>query len=179
MIEVIVALVNPSRRIGDRVAGTRLVHYNQSNDQPAAQPVKWAIPVGLSYSIMLLLFTFLSPRSMAATAYSTSSYNAAESKALEQLMTDSLGQYLTPDIRIYDTIDQQPVKFVSVILNLKENYLADDNSQSQLQFRTQQLLYAQMRPESFTGKIKYVFKGSGQFQSTSSPIGEYTRHRHK
>jgi len=174
MVEVIVAMTNTSRRIGDKVAGTRLVYYDRSLEQPSASTVRWLIPVALSYGIIILLMSLLPSGSMAATGYSRHSYNPRESKALEQYMTDSLGQYLTTDIRVYDTINEQPVKYISIILKLKENYLAEEGSASWLQSRTSSLLYAYIPAGSFTGQIKYVYKASGQFQSSSSTIGTYS-----
>ena len=110
---------------------------------------------------------------MVKTNYSETSYNKAESKQLEQMFTDSLGQYLTPDIRVYDTVKNLDLKYVSTILKLKENYIADDNSYRQLHEYATNLIYSRFPKETFTGQMKYVYKGDGQFQSRMTTIGTY------
>ena len=42
-LEVIAAFINPNRRIGDRVAGTKLVYFNSSLEQPKVNFGKVAI----------------------------------------------------------------------------------------------------------------------------------------
>src|SRR5688572_26999482 len=53
-IEVIVALVNPSRRIGDVVAGTKLVPFDPALEQPKPNFGQIAISLGIAYGIMTL-----------------------------------------------------------------------------------------------------------------------------
>jgi uncharacterized RDD family membrane protein YckC len=175
IIEVIVAMANTSRRIGDRVAGTRLVHYDPALEQPKPNVGKLALPVIISYGLIALLMSVMPSTTMAKTNYSETSYNATESKALEKVITDSLGQYLTPDIRVYDTVKNESLKYVSTILKLKENYISDDNSYSQLHNMTTNLIYSIMPKETFTGQIKYVYQSSGQFQSRATTIGTYIK----
>jgi uncharacterized RDD family membrane protein YckC len=172
-IEAIIALSNPSRRLGDRVAGTKLVRYQPGLDQPKINIGKIALPIFISYALILLIMQLMPTFEKAKTNYSETSYNQTESKELEKLLTDSLGQYLTPDIRIYDTIKNERIKYVSTILKLKENYIADDDSYKQLHEMTTYLIYSKLPKETFTGQIKYVFKSSGQFQSRATTIGTY------
>jgi uncharacterized RDD family membrane protein YckC len=171
IVEVIVAMTNTSRRIGDRVAGTRLVYYDPALEQPKPNVGKLALPVIISYGLIALLMSVMPSTTMAKTNYSETSYNATESKALEKVITDSLGQYLTPDIRVYDTVKNESLKYVSTILKLKENYIADDNSYNQLHTMTTNLIYSKMPKETFTGQIQYVYQSSGQFQSRATIIG--------
>jgi len=112
---------------------------------------------------------------MAKANYSETSYNQTESKELEKIITDSLGKYMVPDIRIYDTVRNENLKYVSVILNLKENYIADDNSYNQLHEMTTNLIYSILPKETFTGQIKYAYQSSGQFQSRETTIGTYIK----
>jgi uncharacterized RDD family membrane protein YckC len=173
IIEVIIAMLNTSRRIGDRVAGTKLVHYNPALEQPKPNFGKLALPLIISYGLLVLLMFLMPSATMAKTNYSETSYNATESKELEKLITDSLGQYLTPDIRIYDTIKNENLKYVSTILRLKENYIDDDNSYNQLHTMTTSLIYSRFPKNTFTGQIKYVYQAGGQFKSISTTIGTY------
>jgi uncharacterized RDD family membrane protein YckC len=175
IVEVIVAMANTSQRIGDRVAGTKLVHYDPALEQPKLNVGKLALPVIISYGLIALLMSVMPSTTMAKANYSETSYNPTESKELEKIITDSLGQYLTPDIRVYDTVKNENLKYVSTILKLKENYIADDNSYNQLHSMTTNLIYSIMPKETFTGQIKYVYQSSGQFQSRATTIGTYIK----
>jgi len=173
LIEVIVAITNTSRRLGDKVAGTKLVHFDPTLEQPKTNVSKLALPVIISFGLIVLLMSLMPSASMAKTNYSETSYNAAESKELEKLIADSLGQYLTPDIRVYDTVKNENLKYVSTILKLNENYIADNNSYNQLHDMATNLIYSKLPKETFTGQIKYVYQSGGQFQSRATTIGTY------
>jgi len=172
-VEVIVAMANTSRRLGDRLAGTKLVQYDPALEQPQINIGKTLFPVIISYGLILLLMQLMPTMQMAKANYSETSYNQTESKELEKIITDSLGQYLTPDIRVYDTVKNQNLKYVSTILKLKENYIADENSYNQLHEIVTNLIYSKFPKESFTGQLKYFYKGDGQFQSRVTIIGTY------
>ena len=53
MVEVFVAMANTSRRIGDRVAGTKLVFYDPALEQPKINIGKTILPVIISYGIYI------------------------------------------------------------------------------------------------------------------------------
>jgi uncharacterized RDD family membrane protein YckC len=170
-IEVIVAMTNTERRLGDRIAGTKLVKFDPTLEQPKINIGQTLIPIGIAYGAMLLLMQLMPNMEMPKANYSETSYNQTESKELEKILTDSLGQYLTPNIKIYDTVRNSNLKYVSTILKLKENYLEDDNTYRQLESATETLIYSKLPKETITGQIKYIFQGSGQFQSRSGQIG--------
>lgn len=174
-IEVIVALTNTNRRLGDRIAGTQLVKFDPSQEQPKINIGKTLLPISISYGLMLLLMQMMPKMEMTQTNYSETSYNQSESKELEKLLNDSLGQYLTADIRIYDTIKNENLKYVSTILKLKENYIEDNNSYKQLNDVTTNLIYSKFPKETFTGYLKFIYQGSGQFRSRSTTIGTYIK----
>jgi uncharacterized RDD family membrane protein YckC len=176
-IEVIIALTNPERRLGDRVAGTKLVNFDTSLEQSKINIGKAIIPIGIAYGTMLLLMQAMPKMEMPKTSYSETSYNQSESKDLEKLLTDSLGQYLTPDIKIYDTVKNSNFKYISTILKLKENYIEEDDTYRQLENKTENLIYSKFPKETFTGQINYVFQASGQFQSRAGQIGTNIRKR--
>ena len=90
-------------------------------------------------------------------------------------MSDSLGQYLAPDIKVYDTIKNSKLKYVSTIVRLKENYIANDEDYEQLHAMTTNVIYSMFPKESFTGQIKYVYQSGGQFQSRATTIGTYLK----
>lgn len=172
-IEVFVAMTNTSRRIGDRIAGTKLVNFDPAFEQPKMNIGKTLLPVAISYAIILLILQVMPKMEISKTNFSETSYNQAASKNLERLLTDSLGQYFIADIRIYDTIKNKNLKYISAILKLKENFLENDNSYRQLNDVTLNLIYSKFPKETFTGQLKFIYQASGQFQSRSTTMGTY------
>jgi uncharacterized RDD family membrane protein YckC len=176
-IEVIVAITNPNRRLGDRIAGTQLIKFDPALEQPEINIGKTLLSIGISYGLILLLLQAIPKMEMSKINYIETSYNQTESKELKKLLTDSLGQYLTADIRVYDTIKNENLKYISAILKLKETLFEDDNSYSQLNYVTTSLIYSKFPKETFTGKLKFIYQTSGQFQSRSTIIGTYIKPR--
>lgn len=173
-VEVIVTLINPSRRIGDQVAGTKVVYYDPSLvEQPKVDIKKLLVPVALAYGLLLLIsLPFRSLQSsIPKVKYLESSYNDTESKALEKLFNDSLGQTLSASVRIYDKIETENLKYISVVFRLKENYLDDPGKSNELKKATNQYLYSMFPENTFTGYAQYVYQESGSMQTSSNQIG--------
>jgi uncharacterized RDD family membrane protein YckC len=176
-IEAIVAMVNTSRRLGDRLAGTKLVRFDPSLEQPGINIVRVIIPICISYGMMLALmqgipqFKFKWPQ----TNYSETSYNPSESRGLEILLADSLGDYLTPSVKIYDTVNKENLKYLSVTLRLKENYMENENSLTKLKEETKTLIYSQFSKQSFTGQLTYIYRAPGLLESRTINIGTTPR----
>ncbi|HLO38933.1 MAG TPA: RDD family protein [Lacibacter sp.] len=170
-VEVIVAMLNTNKRLGDRIAGTKLIKFDPALEQPKINIGKLLIPVIISYAIVVLGMQLTPKIEMAQTDYIESSFNQPESKELERLFIDSLGQYLMPDVRIYDTVQNEHLKYVSAIFKLKANYIADESNYNQLHEITTNLIYSKHPKETFMGQIKYIYQGAGQFQSRSTTIG--------
>ena len=170
-IEVIVAMVNPNRRLGDRLAGTRLVKFDPSLDQPKLNIGKALIPVAIAYGLLLLLLQSVPGMRITGTNYSETSYNQSESKALEQLLNDRLSSDITADIRIYDTIKNENLKYLSIILKIKKNFLDDNSLFMPINQEAERLIYSQFPKETFRGQLKFVYQRPGQLQSRSTVIG--------
>lgn len=174
-IEVIVAMITPSRRLGDRIAGTKLVIYDSTKVQPKVNFGKALIPLAIAYGgLLLVMLPFqgvMSAMKGPKVKFIETSYNDRSSKELEKVVTDSLGQYLTPDIRVYDKVENQDLKYISAILNLKDNYLGDEEQSSRLDSTLNDLIYSKFPNETFSGNVKFVFETSGQMQSSSHHIG--------
>lgn len=170
-VEVAIALTNTSRRLGDQVAGTKLVPYDPALKQSKFNIVKALLPLAIAYGTMLLLFQLLPKPGIAETGYVQTSYNQPASKEMEKLLTDSLGQYFTPDIRVYDTVKNSNLKYVSAILRLHKNYIEEDSSYQPLHAVTTNLIYSKFPKETCTGKLRYIFQQSGHFQGRNVPLG--------
>jgi uncharacterized RDD family membrane protein YckC len=171
-IEVIVAMTNPSRRLGDRIAGTKLVTFDPILEQPKLNIGMTLLPIGIAFGLILLLKGVMPSFEGQNVDYSKTSYNQPASRELEKLLTGSLGKYLTPSVKIYDTIRNENVKYVSAILTLKENYLEDENTYDRLNSATNQLIYSKLPKETFTGQIKYIYQTNGQMQARTIETGK-------
>ncbi|HNA01390.1 MAG TPA: RDD family protein [Ferruginibacter sp.] len=170
-VEVIVALRNPARRLGDRLAGTRLVKFDPVREQPPIKPGALLLPLAIAYASILLFVKALPDVTTTRVDFSESSYNEKASNELQTVLADSLGTYFSPDVRIYDTIRNESLKYVSVILRLHKNYIEQDNSYRQLNKLTTELIYSKLPKESFRGQLQYFYKASGQVQGRTSQIG--------
>lgn len=111
-VEWIVVLVNPGRRIGDLVAGTKVVKFDPKQEHPKVNFPQLVIALGLAYGMLFLFMLPFKGLNLGGSKvkYSKTSYNDTESKATEKLFADSLGQILTAKVDIYDTIRGIPGK---------------------------------------------------------------------
>ncbi len=170
-LEVIAALINPSRRIGDRVAGTKLVSYDSALERPKVNFGKVAISLILAYGFMILLMIPLSsmqPKFVEnETKFVESSYNLKVSKSTEKLFNDSLGQILNADIKVFERIETENLKYVSAIFVLKKDYLEFDNDFEKLKTETTRLLLTQFPEKTFVGELKYVYQTSTSMTSNT------------
>jgi hypothetical protein len=170
-VEVFVAMTNTNRRLGDRIAGTRLVVFNPTLEQPKFNFGKLILTIVISYGILLLFFQMTPSVKVPSPIYSKTSYNETESNRLKKVLTDSLGEFAVPDIKIYDSLQNQNLKYISIILKLKANYIASNDDYNLLHEKTTNLIYTIHPKESFTGQIKYIYQNAGQFTSKSTTIG--------
>ena len=170
-LEVIVARVNTSRRLGDFLAGTKLVRFDPSQEQPRINILKVLLPVCIAWGLIILPVRWLSKNINLAVEYNESSYNAAESSELAKLLYDNLDLNDMPDIRIYDSIKAEPLKYVSVIIKLRTNLLIQPAAFREFDDSTTHLIYSKYPRETVRGQIKYYFEKSGAFQSWLTTIG--------
>ncbi len=174
-IEIIVSLISPSRRIGDMVAGTRVIPFNPEIEQPKINYGQIGLSFMLSYGLMILIMIpfegLKSKMESNQVIYIESSLNQESAKETEQLFTDSLGTYLTPDVRVYDKLENnEDLKYVSVILRLNENYLESDDSFVQIKSVTVPLLLTKFPEKTFIGQIKYVYQQQGSMLTRTLPL---------
>jgi uncharacterized RDD family membrane protein YckC len=172
-IEGLIALSNTSRRLGDRIAGTKLVKFDPTIEQPGFNFFGFLLAICLSYGMVLALMQVLPDLHANRPIYSKTSYNPSESAALQKLLADSLGQDVVPDIRVYDTVRNADLKYISVILRLKENYLDDDHSFAILKAHMLGLIYTGFPQQTFIGELQCVYRAPGQIETRSSNIGAY------
>lgn len=170
-VEVIMTLINPARRLGDYIAGTRVVVYDPSIVvQPGINIRSLILPVVLSYGLLLLLLLPMQQlmSDLSREKYVRSSYNAVESQSLEKMYADHLGQRLTASVRVYDKTETGNKKYISLIFRLKPNEL---DAAGQLEDSTQKLLYTRHPKETITGNARYVWQSNGSMRIQTMVIG--------
>jgi uncharacterized RDD family membrane protein YckC len=177
LLEVIVTCINPSRRIGDHVAGTCVVPYNPiTTKQPRVNPIVVMAPLIISYVLIFMLgpsFSFpgFTPKGFPSSTHVESSYNDTASKSLEAMLSKELGHLLTATVNVYDSVEHQTVKYISIRCNLKENYLENQAQYEKLRQQVEGLLYARYPKDSITSEIYYTFKSKSVVrQSTLKSI---------
>lgn len=174
-VEVIVALSNPNRRLGDLVAGTKLVWYNPENTVPSKIDFKKIVlALFLAYVLLLLIAIPLQniPASSKGVKFVKTSYNQKESVAIEQMYAaDSLKQYLTVSAMVYDTVENSKLKYISVIYLFNKNYFDYPGKLNELEQQTLQLLYSKYPENTITGKVHYIYKEEGYMRNYNHRIG--------
>jgi uncharacterized RDD family membrane protein YckC len=174
-VEVIVALSNPNRRLGDLVAGTKLVWYDPENTvQSKTDYKKIVLPLMIAYLLLLLIIIPLQniPSSSNGMKYVRTSYNQKESVAIEQMyVSDGLKQYLTVSAMVYDSVENSKLKYISVIYLFNKNYFDYPGKVNELELQTLQLLYTRYPENTFTGNVQYIYKEEGNMSNYNHQIG--------
>jgi len=172
-VEFIVTLASPARRLGDRVAGTRVASYSNGIEQPGIKPFRVLAAVLISYSLCLLFIIPIQSiqSSFKPVKYEEASCNMRDSKALEQIFSDSLGSMLTASIRVYDKTAYPGIKYISVVCKLKENYLEEDRSAEALTDAANNCLHILFPDSTFTGRAKFVYRRGGSMKAVIMDIG--------
>ncbi len=161
-LEVLIIFAQPDRRIGDKIAGTKLVSYNRlTNNKPERSLKKYILPLALSYAIFAALAFGLSKISFnnPTTPFVAASFNETKSKALERLLTDHLNQYFTCSVKYYDSIDNKKYDYVSVICTFKKAVsLTPKLSGQELGNQTIAVVYSLFPEDQIHGKIQFVYR---------------------
>lgn len=173
-LECLIALMRPDRRIGDKIAGTKLVIYDpETNNNPGRSFKKYILPLLSAYAIFIALafglgkISFNKPQ----TSFVADTYNAPESKALEKLLTDNFNQYYTVSVRCYDSIENRDLKYVSVICFFKESFFDKIGETDQIRNETTNQVYSLFPKELITGQLQYVYRSGNNMASWNEPIG--------
>ncbi len=177
-IEAIVALANPSRRIGDFVAGTEVVSYEEiisENEEVeyVPPPSPKYLQAIISYIVTAMIFSFISiqwtnfisrkiqPQSL--VPYISSSYNEEISNKLEAKYDSSFREMMTSDVRVYDKMkDAEDISYVSVILYVNKPLIISEKELYDSVVNMAKYIYP---TNTVHGKVQYAVPGSGQSQS--------------
>lgn len=165
-IEVIVTLASPERRLGDRLAGTRVIKLDPV--EKTNTKLNWG-KIGLSFlgamaflSVLMLPFQrLLNVSAKEKIEFVESSLNEAEADKLETLITDSLKNSSSVDVLVYDQIkDHQNLKYVSVIV-ITENAMDTWHDSDEREEITESILLSVFPEGSFVGRVQYLNKEAG------------------
>jgi len=190
-IEAIVVLTNTSRRLGDMIAGTKLVAFDPTQVQPKVNIGKVLFPVLIAYGLMFL-FIFPFTRSFPTTeeqkvTYIETSHNQQSSLELEKLLNDSLGEFTTVKVKVYDKIKNQDLKYISIAFQFKESFIdsfeSKEGKNSRIDFASSNTLFniqntidflvsTKFQNRTFLGQWQYIYKDKklGAMQTISSDI---------
>lgn len=119
-IEVIFILINPKRRLGDYIAGTRIVTYDSYNIKKKWQLKDYtlSITIGLVFTYLISLpFIVLSDAWQEEDVkYIPDSYNSDLSTELTSFLSYRLRNYSdSSSIRLFETIENDSLKYVSLL----------------------------------------------------------------
>lgn len=167
-LEAIVALINPNRRIGDFVAGTKVVPFQPGT---VKQKVNWrgtAIALLLAYAVIGIPFYLVKSKTGGREIrYVETSFNESESKAMGQLFEDSLKSQLDTDVRVYDAVENEDLKYLSLIFRMKKNYFLNEETFEELKSKTIALTLTKFPEKTFIGRFIYVYEMGGNAQTRS------------
>ena len=174
-IEVILTLANPSQRLGDRIAGTKVVPYEPPVQQPELNYGQIIISLAIAYGIMVLfMLPFEGLRTLMKNqqvSYIEASINEAAAEEIVKLFESELGDELDADVKVYDQIQNAPdLKYISVILCLDRDYLDDDDDYEEIKEETLPILLSTHPKGTFVGQIKYVYKRPTRMITRTLPL---------
>lgn len=164
-VEVVIALVNPNRRIGDFIAGTKLIPYELPTEKRDPKYIQILFSIVLSvclvYIIMLPFKDLNSTNKKNSSIFEENSYNQVDSKLIESLLQDSLGTIITPNVKIFDKVKNDSVKYISVIALLKENSFLNESDFENIKSKAISLLYKNFNDGPFKSQIKFIYQEPG------------------
>ncbi|MFK7925865.1 MAG: RDD family protein, partial [Bacteroidia bacterium] len=120
-VEFVWAMVNPERRLGDFVAGTKLISYKESTPAPSAPIWRSFLALGLSFVFMYLLINPLFPSYEDGRGSDIEpqieSVNEAKSKVLEEALLFKMAEAFPEiSVTVYENSDIEGEGFIQVEL---------------------------------------------------------------
>lgn len=162
-VELVFVLIDPKRRLGDKIAGTRIEYV----ENPEKVKMNWRkifipflIAIGFSTLISLpfiILSYALSPKKI---AFIEASLNQQESKVANQIFETELnGLIKKADFKVYDKVTNDDRKYVAGILyfNNKADYNNFETSENEIE----KLLATTFPLKNHICFLKFVYQQSG------------------
>lgn len=171
-IEVIAVLINPSRRIGDFIAGTRVGYISdERNSKPRVDFKNLLLSILIGFMILfagsLLLKGKIGNGAFDNPDYVETSYNKTLSTQLEIHLDSMRSDYLVDThVKVYDTITNDSLKYISALFYLNENYI-DRSSFENIKQDIFNSMYQIVPKSDFILMGKFIYDGQSTKQSTS------------
>lgn len=162
-LEVIFVLINPKRRLGDKIAGTRIEFV----ENPEKGKMDWSkfsivlsIAIGFSILISLPFSKLNSQGSFNKVSYVENTFNLAKSEQTNNLFESKLDELVKEaDFRVYDQIENDDRKYIAGILYF--NNQSDYENFEESERKTSELLTTEFSLDNHVCFLKFVYKEQG------------------
>lgn len=166
-IEVIMAMIDPERRLGDKIAGTR-IEYNYSPEKLKNDwkkiVIAFLISLGFTSIVFLPFLSFQSGFKTKKVAYVETSYDKTESEKIIQFTEIALDSLIKEvDFKVYNEIEEDSRKYISGILYFKNRNDYDNFEQSEKEII--RILNSEYLPEKYIYFLKFVYKEPGSIST--------------
>ncbi len=162
-IEVIFVFFNPSRRLGDFVAGTTVVEYaNKRSYSKIAifhTILIFIVFTTLFWFILKPFDTFLKNEDTKRIQYIETSYNKQKSEEANELLKNSLGENFTPDVVFYDSMKIGNDNYIDVLIRFKNYGDLDAIRFDSINSKTKNVLKSKFS-KNIKGRIQYYYKSN-------------------
>ncbi len=171
-LEVLIVLFSPSRRLGDLIAGTRVVEITKKREpKPKINYRDIIVSIILGFIFLLstlwLFYEGIGYDFPKTPEYIESSYNAELSSTLKDHLIDVRSDYLK-DVRIYayNKMQNDSVKYISASFLLKENYIVNNHEFEYVSKEIFKSMYDIIPKDEFILSGKFIYNGKFNKQST-------------
>ena len=167
-LEVIISCFNTSRRLGDFVAGTRLIAYEPAKEKTPVKLIQVFAAPGIAYAIFAAVTSAI-PLFPRLGSGELSGFNKVESAKLQQHLSKNIFYKVDFEVKVYDSVSHQPSRYIWVYAKLQKNYLADDYSSDELDRKIESeidKLY-----DHYRGKLQMRYANKGSMQMRTTTIG--------
>ncbi|RYZ21752.1 MAG: hypothetical protein EOO16_11860 [Chitinophagaceae bacterium] len=175
-VELLVALGEPERRIGDRVAGTMLVKRKPA-ERPSFQLLPFLAALSIAYALVAVGAAAVPVLYEEKPLYAPGSYNPAASARLAAMLRERIPEAGGLSVRVYDSSMGRPVRWVSVAVRLNDNLLEDNGRNrghdfgSRLENNLESWVDSVYPDRSYCGTLFLVYSEPGTYRSRRSGFG--------
>jgi len=143
-IEIVFILINPKRRLGDYIAGTKIEFYSNERTFKRKEVKDYIISIviglGFTYLIISSIDKLNKSNEEFAVNYIKTSLNKGNSVYLSSFLTQKLRYYSdSVNVMQYDKVENDSLKYISLLFYLK--------------YENRNIIYSPSRYDSLTTKI--------------------------
>lgn len=162
-LEVIFVLIDPKRRLGDKIAGTRIDYV----ENPEKTKMDWSkftisLSIAVGFSVLISLpFTLLSSKwKTDKVAYVEQTFDQTKSQQINDIFETQFDDLIKEaDFKFYEQIENDERKYVAGILYFTNRSDYDNFAESEKKIAD--LLTTEFSLESHVCFLKFVYKESG------------------